>query len=135
MLELNNDAGGNSLGGSNAHTAFPWGAHYLPIPGTNDPELTKFLKEINVITGEENGLPIFNDYYLCFEPKERLYIDHFWQDGLIPQAGIPNDDKKQIEQFMAAMHGFRDQRGKDGKEAFTIPVDESSQDDAFLAYR
>lgn len=134
LLELNSAPGGNSLGGSNAHSAYPWGAHYLPIPGTNDPELIKFLKEINVITGEENGLPVFNEYYLCFEPKERLYIDHFWQDGLVPQAGIPSDDRKQIERFMLSMHRFRELRGSDGKEAFTIPVDESSQDETFLAY-
>jgi NADPH-dependent 2,4-dienoyl-CoA reductase/sulfur reductase-like enzyme len=32
LLELEDEPGGNARGGANKVTAFPWGAHYLPIP-------------------------------------------------------------------------------------------------------
>jgi NADPH-dependent 2,4-dienoyl-CoA reductase/sulfur reductase-like enzyme len=32
LLELEDDIGGNARGGANKVSAFPWGAHYLPIP-------------------------------------------------------------------------------------------------------
>ena len=44
LLELGNDTGGNAIASSNAISAYPWGAHYLPLPGNNDPELTAFLR-------------------------------------------------------------------------------------------
>jgi predicted NAD/FAD-binding protein len=128
LLELGNDTGGNSIAGSNAISAYPWGAHYLPLPGNNDPELITFLQEANVITGYENGLTVYNEYYLCFDPKERLYINNFWQEGVIPREGVPEKDRNEIERFLALMHDYKDQKGSDGREAFAIPVDHSSQD-------
>ncbi|HEY9008744.1 MAG TPA: FAD/NAD(P)-binding protein [Ohtaekwangia sp.] len=128
LLELGDDTGGNSIGGSNAAGAYPWGAHYLPLPGNNDPELMAFLQDAQVITGYENDLPVYNEYYLCFDPKERLYINHYWQDGIIPHEGIGIKDREQIERFLAMMNDFRQQLDADGREAFAIPVDCSSQD-------
>jgi predicted NAD/FAD-binding protein len=128
LLELDNDTGGNAMAGSNAISAYPWGAHYLPLPGNNDPELIAFLQKANVITGFENGLPVYNEYHLCFDPKERLYINNFWQEGLTPREGVPEKDRQEIERFLALMHDYKDQRGSDGREAFAIPVDHSSQD-------
>lgn len=133
LLELGDEVGGNSIGGKNQITAYPWGAHYLPLPGNNDQELLRFLKEADVITGEKNGVPVFNEYYLCFDPKERLYINNYWQDGLIPNAGIPQKDRIEIERFNREMHAFKQQRGQDGREAFAIPLDFSSQDKSLLA--
>ncbi|MBT1701415.1 FAD-dependent oxidoreductase, partial [Fulvivirgaceae bacterium PWU4] len=113
--------------------AFPWGAHYLPLPGTNDAELTAFLTEAGVITGVTNGLPVFNEYYLCHDPKERLYIHHHWQEGIIPHEGVPPKDREEIERFLAMMHGYKELKGSDGREAFAIPVSFSSADEKILA--
>lgn len=133
LLELGEDTGGNAIAGSNAISAYPWGAHYLPLPGNNDPELVTFLREANVITGYTNGLPIYNEYHLCFDPKERLYINHFWQEGITPREGVPEKDRHEIERFLALMHDYKDQRGSDGREAFAIPVALSSQDKRYIA--
>ena len=133
LLELGNDTGGNAIAGSNAISAYPWGAHYLPLPGNNDPELTAFLQEANVITGYENGLPVYNEYHLCFDPKERLYINNFWQEGITPREGVPEKDRHEIERFLTLMHDYKNQRGSDGREAFAIPVDHSSQDQKYRA--
>jgi glycine/D-amino acid oxidase-like deaminating enzyme len=32
LVELESEAGGNSRAGRNAVSAYPWGAHYLPLP-------------------------------------------------------------------------------------------------------
>ncbi len=132
LLELEGNTGGNAMGGKNSSTAHPWGAHYLPLPNLNDRELISFLKESNVITGYKQGVPEFNEFYLCFDPKERLYINHYWQEGLIPHESVPAGDRAQIDRFLELMHRFKYERGADGKEAFAIPVTASSQDPAFL---
>jgi predicted NAD/FAD-binding protein len=133
LLELGDETGGNAIAGSNAITAYPWGAHYLPLPGNNDPELIAFLREANVITGYANSLPVYNEYHLCFDPKERLYINNFWQEGITPREGVPEKDRHEIERFLALMHDYKDQRGSDGREAFAIPVALSSQDKKYIA--
>src|SRR5688500_14334225 len=72
LIELEENVGGNAMAGTNSVSAFPWGAHYLPLPSDTDKELISFLKDSDVITGEKNGLPLYNEYYLCHDPKERL---------------------------------------------------------------
>lgn len=132
LLELETDAGGNAAAGSNTVSSFPWGAHYLPLPGNNDMELIEFLTTSNVITGNHNGKYTFNEYYLCHDPKERLFINHFWQDGIIPHEGVPRHDRDEIQRFLALMHAYKELKGADGKEAFAIPVCLSSQDHELL---
>lgn len=133
ILELGDEVGGNSVAGENNVSAYPWGAHYLPLPNQNDPELIRFLREVSIITGEKDGLPVFNEYYLCFDPKERLYINNFWQDGLLPHEGIPLAERQEMDRFTTMMLNYKLMFGRDGKEAFTIPLAMSSQDDDLLA--
>lgn len=134
LLELETQIGGNSRSGKNAITSYPLGAHYLPLPNIQNKELLAFLEECDVINGYKNGLPIYNEYYLCLDPKERLYIHHHWQDGLIPNDGVPNNDQLEIKRFLELMESYRNQKGADGKMAFEIPVNESSEDPAFLKF-
>jgi hypothetical protein len=132
LLELDKEVGGNSNGGSNHISKYPWGAHYIPLPNNDLTEYLQFLQDCNVITGyDESGLPIYNEYYLCFEPQERLYINGFWQEGLMPDFGVSTDDRYQIKSFLAQMTIFKKAKGTDNKYAFTIPVDESSNDVVF----
>lgn len=132
LLELEKEVGGNSRAGSNAISAYPLGAHYLPLPNIYNTELLRFLEECNVITGYANQRPVYNEYYLCFEPKERLYINHHWQEGLIPAEGIPGKDQDEIKRFVELMDHYKNLQGDDGKMAFEIPVHESSQDQELI---
>lgn len=134
LLELEDSPGGNSIGGRNSIAAFPWGAHYLPLPGNNDPELITFLRECNVITGFQEGRNLFNPYFLCHDPKERLFINHFWQDSVIPHEGVPRADRDQIERFLSLMNGYKQMRCDDERPAFAIPVELSSRDSKILAF-
>ncbi|AKQ45905.1 hypothetical protein TH63_10035 [Rufibacter radiotolerans] len=132
LLELEDRTGGNSQSGKNEHSAFPWGAHYLPLPNNNNQDLLDFLAEAKVITGfDESGLPVYNEYHLNFDPEERLFINGFWQEGLIPTWGVPPADLKQIEWFVALMDEMKKAKGADGRYAFDIPLDNSSTDASF----
>ena len=132
LLEMEEETGGNSISGKNSVSSYPWGAHYLPIPNNDFPDLTEFLEEAKVITGyDELKRPIYNDYYLCFDPEERLFIHGQWQEGLVPELGVPAEERKQIKDFQTLMDKFRHAKGSDQKYAFAIPVDESSRDKEF----
>lgn len=134
LLELESETGGNSVSGKNELTAYPWAAHYLPVPNTDMKELLAFLEESGIITGyDSNGIPVYEESFLCFEPHERLFINGVWQEDLVPQYGLPADDRKQIEAFFQLVKEFREQVGSDGKAAFAIPLDQSSADEKFRA--
>lgn len=132
MVEMADETGGNSVYGRNNITAYPWGAHYMPIPNNDNTELLEFLEELDVITGYNTmGLPVYNDYYLCHDPEERLYINGHWQEGLIPSFGINDDDRQQIGKFLLMTERLREERGVDGKFSFAIPIDSSSTDEKY----
>ena len=128
ILELDRTVGGNSQSGKNAHGVYPWGAHYVPIPGDNAIYVRQLFKELGIIKGEENGKPIYDEYFLCSDPNERLYFQGSWQDGLIPMKGITDEDYRQYSEFFAHIDSFKNKKGKDGKLAFNIPIDLSSRD-------
>ena len=132
LLELEGHAGGNAFFGSNAVSSYPLGAHYIPIVNNEDQLLVDFLSENQVITGfDEHNLPFYNEYYLCFDPEERLLINGHWQDGIVPDFGVPEIERKQIERFFKLVTECKNARGSDGKYAFDIPIDNSSTDDAY----
>ena len=132
LLELEGHIGGNAFFGANDISKYPLGAHYIPIVNNEDHLLVDFLHENNVITGfNEHNLPFYNEYYLCFDPEERLLINGHWQDGIVPDFGVPDDERAQIVRFFKLVTEFKNARGNDGKYAFDIPVDNSSSDETY----
>lgn len=134
LLELDEQAGGNAVSGKNEVSPYPWGAHYVPIPGDDLAEVRTLFEELGIIKSHDvNGLPIYDEEYLCADPMERLFIHGRWQEGFVPQLGTSAFDRHAIEEFFSAMQKFKSARGSDGRRAFTIPVDESSRDETFTA--
>ena len=133
LLELEGHSGGNSHHGQNEVSAFPLGAHYMTIINNEDQQLSDFLQECGVITGFKHKKPIYNEYYLCFDPEERLLINGQWQEGLIPEFGLGKQDRLDIQQFFELMETFRNAKGNDGRYAFDLPVDLSSADETYRA--
>ncbi len=132
VLELESMIGGNAACGENAISAFPWGAHYLPVPGKESDFLYPFLREENIITGfDVQGLPYYNELYLCHDLHERLYLNGSWQEGLTPTQGIKPEDQQDFNRFFNLMATYKQAKGDDGKPAFTIPVAMSSKDPTF----
>lgn len=134
LLELESRVGGNSIYAEGEVSAAPWGAHYVPLPSMECAPIIELFKELGVITGfDANGLPIYNEFYLCAELEERLFMHGRWREGLIPGVGVTERDRKEFAEFSAEMDRFRARKGRDGKWAFAIPVDESSRDAEFAA--
>ena len=132
ILELEKEVGGNAAIGHNEISAYPWGAHYVPLPNNDLKEYLDFLEESGAITGyNPAGLPIYNEFYLCFDPQERLYINGKWQEGLVPHFGVPANDVLQIKTFLKLMDDYRQAKGTDEKDAFSIPINNSSKDEQF----
>jgi len=129
LVELERDVGGNAASGRNHVSAYPWGAHYIPRLTREAQYAAELLSELGVITGHgANGEPIYNEFYLCADPRERLFILGTWQEDLLPAIGAGEADRRQYQEFFAAMDQFRARRGADGRKAFAIPMAFSSTD-------
>jgi hypothetical protein len=132
IVELENEVGGNARGGRNAVSAYPWGAHYVPLLTEESVHAQALFAELGIITGRDAaGLPIYDELALCADPRERLYLFGRWQEDLLPEIGVTEADRRQYRSFFAAMDGFRAARGSDGRKAFAIPLELSSADDDF----
>ncbi len=132
LLELESRPGGNAISGKNQVSEYPWGAHYVPLAGSDSTEVAELFEELGVITGYDvNGFPVYNEEYLCADPMERLFLHGRWQEGFVPQLGVSAADQHTIDLFFGEMRRFQLARGRDGRRAFTIPLDASSRDEEF----
>jgi len=111
LLEMESEAGGNARGGRNEFTAYPWAAHYVPVPGSETPLVRELFEELGVLSGGE-----WDQRYLCHAPQERLFLHGRWQPGFDPQVGPTARDREHVTRFEAAMAGMR------ATGAFTLPV-------------
>ena len=134
LLELEQEVGGNASSGENAVSAYPWGAHYVPLLTQEAKAAQELFTDLGIITDRQNGLPVYNDYYLCSDPHERLYMYGHWQEGMVPQLGVAAHDQEQYRAFFNAMDHFKTLRGKDGRKGFAIPVALSSRDPAIVQF-
>jgi hypothetical protein len=135
ILELENTLGGNSRGEYYPESRAPWGAHYLPVPTRESESVREILQEIGAIQGyESSGAPIYNEEMICHSPEERLFYLGSWHEGLWPKEEANATDTIQLKEFMDEMNRWRKWRDKDGKRAFTIPLELSSRDPELLRY-
>jgi len=98
VIELEDQAGGNSRGMRVGGLPCPMGAHYLPMPGDNAPEVRDFLAEIGVAK-QAAGRWTFEERYLCHSPQERLFFNGQWQEGLLPVQGVGAGTLEQYRRF------------------------------------
>lgn len=134
LIELEDETGGNARAGKNAVSAFPLGAHYLPVPNREAKALRHMLTKLGMITGSDaTGAPVYDPYQLCADMEERILWQGKWHEGLIPTTGLSATDKADLTAFDAAIMGFARAVGKDGKPAFALPIAYASSDPAFTA--
>jgi len=69
LLEMNPQAGGNARWGENEITAYPWAAHYVPVPGPKAEYVRELFEDLGVL---KNGQ--WEERDLCFAPQERLFL-------------------------------------------------------------
>ncbi|MCW3796878.1 FAD-dependent oxidoreductase [Sphingomonas sp. BN140010] len=133
LIELEDETGGNARGGRNQVSAYPLGAHYLPVPNREAGALRHMLRQFGMITGEQDGAPVYDPYQLCADLEERLFWRGEWQEGLYPVAGLSAVDRADRDAFRRTMSDYSRATGKDGRPAFAVPSAYSSRDPEFLA--
>jgi NADPH-dependent 2,4-dienoyl-CoA reductase/sulfur reductase-like enzyme len=69
VLEMEADAGGNARAGRNDVSAYPWAAHYVPVPGPRTSLVRELFEELGVLRDGE-----WDERHLCHAPQERLFI-------------------------------------------------------------
>jgi monoamine oxidase len=132
VLEMENEAGGNSRAGHSPLVAYPWGAHYLPLPTTESTAVRELLTELGVLQGDPYASkPTYDERYLCATPQERIYRNGLWEEGLLPQRGLDSTEREQQKRFHARMEELKQAKGRDGRRAFAIPMELSSHDPAW----
>ncbi len=112
LLEMNPQAGGNSRWGENEVTAYPWAAHYVPVPGPKATYVRELFEELGVL---KEG--VWDERFLCFTPQERLFLYGRWQEGIEPAIGLSDQDRDQFRRLEDLIHKFRAAGG------FTIPME------------
>ncbi len=134
VLDLEDEAGGNSRAGHAPLTAYPLGAHYLPLPGPEATLVRELLAETGVLQGSpDEPKPHYDERYLCATPQERLFRDGLWEEGLLPQRGLSVEERAQQARFHERMQALKKARGRDGRRLFAIPMALSSQDPEWRA--
>jgi NAD(P)-binding Rossmann-like domain len=112
LLEMNEQAGGNARSGENEITAYPWAAHYVPVPGKQATYVRELFTDLGVL---KNG--DWEERYLVFAPQERLFLYGRWQDGIEPAVGLTQKDREQFQRLEESLAKYR----KSG--AFTVPLE------------
>lgn len=134
VVDLADEAGGNSVAGRNSVGSYPWAAHYVPIADPEDLPLIRLFERFGIVRGFDGaGLPIYDEEALCSDPDERLWRQGMWQEGFVPTIGVPASARGQIARFLAETERWRTTAGNDGRPAFALPVSRSSGDAALEA--
>ena len=129
IIELEDDAGGNSRWGRNEVSAYPWGAHYLPLPTAESTAVRELLEEMGLVTGVgEDGRPIYDPRHLCHAPQERVLLADGWREGLSAEDLMRPEEADELRAFERQVATFRDRRDASGRRAFALPAALSSAD-------
>jgi predicted NAD/FAD-dependent oxidoreductase len=129
VTEVEPVTGGTAQSGKNDVSAFPWGAHYLPAPLSDQGPVPRLLRELGVVTGvDDGGAPTFAEEVLIHEPEERLFFKGAWYEGLYLRAGASEDDLAQLEKFQSMMKTLAAARDGQGRKAFAVPIETGSDD-------
>jgi glycine/D-amino acid oxidase-like deaminating enzyme len=112
LLEMNDAAGGNARWGENEITAYPWAAHYVPVPGPKAIYVRELFEDLGVLKDGQ-----WNERYLCFSPQERLFLYGRWQEGIEPAIGLKPKDREQFQRLENIFTNYR------SIGEFTIPLE------------
>jgi hypothetical protein len=112
LLEMNAQAGGNARWGENEITAYPWAAHYVPVPGPQATYVRELFADLGVL---KDGM--WEERYLAFAPQERLFLYGRWQEGIEPAIGLTQKDRELFQRLAETFAKYR------SSGAFTIPLE------------
>ncbi len=113
LLEAESGAGGNARWGENEVSAYPWAAHYLPVPNRSAEYVRELCLELGLL--QDDGR--WDELHLCHSPQERLFLYGRWQEGVEPSIGLQDADRDEFRRFDERMSEFR------ASQRFMIPME------------
>ena len=132
ILELEQQAGGNSRALTYPPTAAPIGAHYLPLPNSEARAVRRLLGEMSIIR-ERDGILQVDERHLCHSRQERVFYGGKWYEGLLPGEALTESATRQVESFTKHIQDWTRRRDKSGRKIFALPLELSSQEPEYLA--
>jgi len=133
VFELETEAGGTSRSGQSPVTAFPWGAHYVPMPDAGFTDLIDLFVEMGAVRKQADGSVEAVEGVACREPEERLFDGQQWIDDLYPRSHANEQDLAEWDRFKKMIQHWIDWRDSNGRRAFAIPTAECSRDPEVMA--
>lgn len=115
VLELASTVGGNSRAGENPVSAYPWGAHYVPVPGPQATWVRLLFEEMGLLSGGA-----WSERALCVAPQERTFVHGRWRAGLEEALVAGQGDQDELRRFADDVAALR------ATGAFTIPMAEGA---------
>jgi glycine/D-amino acid oxidase-like deaminating enzyme len=115
LLEMLKQPGGNSRWGQNEVSAYPYAAHYVPVPNKEAELVRELFEELGVL---KDG--VWDERVLCHSPQERLFLHGRWQEGIEPELAATSRDREQFRRFHDQMKELREAKH------FRIPMDVGS---------
>lgn len=129
ILELELQPGGTSRSDRTGAFAYPWGAHYLPVPFQENRAMVTLLDEMGFLEGrDEYGEPIVGEQFLSRDPQERVFFEGLWHEGLYLHEDAQPQDLRQWADFQAEIQRWVAWRDARGRRAFVVPVAACSDD-------
>ena len=123
---------GNAAAGHDGDLHFPTGAHYLPLPSMESRHIREMLSEFGLLQGDPYALrPNFDERYLVHAPADRVLYRGAWQDGYLPSEDVSAAERADHEKFFKMVDWYTNARGSDGRRAFAVPLEMSSNDETF----
>jgi glycine/D-amino acid oxidase-like deaminating enzyme len=121
LLEMESQPGGNARSGENEVSAYPWAAHYVPVPGRKSLLVRELFEELGLL---HEGR--WEERHLCHSPQERLFLHGRWQEGIEPEIAATAQDRQQYQRFDERMNEFR------ASGEFAIPMETGGVKDVAL---
>ena len=106
LLEMEDSAGGNARATQLNGLPCPMGAHYLPVPGDDAPQVQDLLEELG-LRKRVSGRWQWDERHLCHSPQERLFFQGAWQEGLLPLQGVSRQTMDQYRKFSTLVDQLR----------------------------
>jgi hypothetical protein len=104
------------------------GAHYLPAPGPELPELVELLDAIGLVVGQSaSGDPLWRPTAICPAPTERHQIEGRWEPGLFPALGGTEAELDDWARWVDHLRALDSERDAEGRRSFALPVSRSAR--------
>src|SRR5437867_8061372 len=107
-----------------------------------DPFLLKLFQDLGIVQGiAADGTPRIDPLLVGPGPDNNVLVDGTWYRGpmygadpaeAIQRMPLSERDRKDEIEFYRDMNGWADKRGRDGRPAFAMPVEEGSRDPGIL---